>query len=303
MKIKPILLIYIVLSLSALTLASCNPPADQPLTDYPNADLLISAAELNDRISENDNIFVIDTRSEEPDSLIPGAIHFAAVSELIDPDHPISSYLIGPETFQEKMRTLGLNNDDEVVLYDGGNALAAARLFYALDYYGFSNASVLNGGFQAWLDQNLPIESEERSADPGMFTVNVQEAVFCDLNYIVEASNDPDKIIFDVRSSGEYNGTVERAAKSGHIPNAINMEWSQVQEDEGIPYFLPAAEIQNRFNELGITRDKEIITHCQSNVRGAHTYFTLRLMGYDSVRAYEGSWSEYGNSEETVVQQ
>jgi len=292
-----------ILLLSILLFAACSQTQEQPLTNYPNAGLLISAVELNERASNDEDFVLIDTRAETPDSLIPGAIHFAAVSELIDPDHPIDSYLIGSETFQEKMRALGLDNDDSVVLYDGGNSLAAARLFYALDYYGFSNASVLNGGFQAWLEEELPIVTDPDSADSGTYTVAVQEAKMCDINYIVEASSDPDKIIFDVRSSDEYRGVTDRAEKNGHIPNAVNLEWNNVIESEGVPYFLSAGEIQDKLNAMGITRDKEIITHCQSNVRGSHAYFTLRLMGYDSVRAYEGSWAEYGNSSETVVQQ
>ncbi|MCA1801686.1 MAG: hypothetical protein LC662_04410 [Rhodothermaceae bacterium] len=75
----------------------------------------------------------------------------------------------------------------------------------------------------------------------------------------------------------------------------------KVLEPEGIPYFLPASAIQHQYDALGITRDKEVIPHCHTNVRGSHAYFTLRLMGYDSVRAYEGSWSEYGNREDAVV--
>lgn len=299
MKLKAIFT-YI---LPLLLFAACSQVEEQPLTDYPKSSLLISAAELSERVGSDEDLIVIDTRDEVPDSLIPGAIHFAAVSELIDPDHPVDFYLIGPETFQEKMRELGLDNDERVVLYDGGNSLAAARLFYALDYYGFSNASVLNGGFQAWLEEGLPIAAEPDSADLGMYTVAVQEAKICDINYVVEAANDPDKIIFDARSAGEYDGTEERAEKNGHIPNAINLEWSNVLESEGVPYFLPAQEIQNRFNALGITPDKEVITHCHTNVRGSHAYFTLRLMGFDSVRTYEGSWAEYGNSSETIIQQ
>ncbi|PWN05919.1 sulfurtransferase [Rhodohalobacter mucosus] len=298
MKVK-----YIVTFLLPLLLiTACSQQVDQPLTDYPNSELLISAAELNEQINGGDDPVVIDTRAEEPDSLIPGAVHFQAVSELIDPDHPVESYLIGPEAFEEKMRALGLDNEDRLVLYDGGNSLAAARLFYALDYYGFSNAAILNGGFEAWMEEALPFAKEPESPESGMFTVAVQEAKICDINYIVEASNDPDKIIFDVRSPEEYRGETDRAEKNGHIPNAINLEWNNLIESEGVPYFLSAAEIQDKLNAMGITWDKEIITHCQSNVRGSHAYFTLRLMGYDSVRAYEGSWSEYGNSSETVVQ-
>jgi thiosulfate/3-mercaptopyruvate sulfurtransferase len=281
---------------------ACISEGDQALDDYPNARLLINATELNEKISNNADLILIDTRGEVPDSLIPGALHFAAVSELIDRDHPVEFYLIGPEIFQEKMRSIGLNNDDEVVLYDSGNSLASARLFYALDYYGFSNASVLNGGFQAWMAEGLNIATEPEVPEPGMFAVNIQEAKMCDISYVMEASADPDKIIFDARSAGEYDGTDARAEKSGHIPNAVNLEWSSVLEPEGIPYFLPAEQIREKFYSLGITPDKEVISHCHTNVRGSHAYFTLRLMGYDSVRTYEGSWSEYGNSPESVVE-
>lgn len=296
-------LIYSGLILSMLVLLStCATEEDQTLDDYPNSHLLINTADLNNKISNNEDFILIDTRGEEPDSLIPGAIHFSAVSELIDREHPVEFYLIGPEVFQEKMRSLGLNNDDEVILYDGGNSLAAARLFYALDYYGFSNTSVLNGGFQAWVKEGLAISDEPEIPEPGMFAVNVQEAKMCDISYVMEASADPDKIIFDARSAGEYDGSDERAEKSGHIPNAVNLEWSNVLEPEGTPYFLPAEQIREKFYALGITPDKEVISHCHTNVRGSHAYFTLRLMGYDSVRTYEGSWAEYGNSPESVVE-
>jgi thiosulfate/3-mercaptopyruvate sulfurtransferase len=138
--------------------------------------------------------------------------------------------------------------------------------------------------------------------DSGNFSVNVQESKFCDISYVMEASNDPNKIIFDVRSEEEYTGADERAEKSGHIPNAVHLEWNNVLEDDGVPYFKSAQEIQSIYDSLGITRDKEVIPHCHTNVRGSHAYFTLRLMGYDSVRAYEGSWSEYGNSPNAVVE-
>lgn len=274
---------------------------DRTLTDYPNADLLISASELNNSM-QGENIFLIDTRAEVSDSLIPGAVHFAAIAELTDPDHPIANYLIGPDDFQQKMRDLGLNNDDRVVIYDDGNSLAAARLFYALDYYGFSNSAILNGGIQAWLAENLDISDTPAEKSAGTFSFDVNEAVSCDINYIMEASSDPNKVIFDTRSPEEYSGEDKRAERGGHIPNAVNLEWNNVLQSEGIPFFLEAQEIQDKYTALGITPDKEIIPHCQTNVRGSHAYFTLRLMGYDSVRPYEGSWSEYGNDSNAIIQ-
>ena len=269
--------------------------------DYPNAELLISASELSEIIMSGEEILLIDARADTVDSVITGAVRFPAVSSLIDEDHPIDSYLVGPDRFQELMRGIGLNDGRSVVIYDGGNALAAARLFYALDYYGFSGTSILNGGIQAWNEMNGELSGTPVSPDEGSFEVAVQESLMCDFEYVTAASSAEDKVIFDARSEDEYTGEVARAEQGGHIPNAVHLEWSNVLESEGIPYFLPADSIQAKYTELGITPDKEVIPHCQSNVRGSHAYFTLRLMGYDSVRPYEGSWADYGNREGASV--
>ncbi len=293
---------FLFILLTAAFFQACASADEGPLTDYPNSHLLMSASQLNEIISSDGDILLIDARAETPDSLIPGAVHFAAVSELIDRDHPVDFYLIGPEVFQEKMRAIGLNADDKVVIYDDGNSLASARLFYALDYYGFSNASVLNGGFQAWLAEGFDISTTPYQPEQGTFAFNVNESKSCDITYIMEASSDPNKVIFDARSAGEFSGEDERAERSGHIPNAVNIEWSSVLEPEGVPYFLAPQDIQDMFTFAGITPDKEVISHCHTNVRGSHAYFSLRLMGYDSVRTYEGSWAEYGNAPNAIVQ-
>lgn len=298
-------IILVLLSLMTLIFLSCTSEGQEQVSsnEYSNAHLLLNADELHEKLTD-EQVFLIDARSDSTGKFVPGAVHFSARGELGDPEHPVSNYLIGPEAFQEKMRQLGLNNDHEVVIMDKGNGLIAARLFYALEYYGFTNASLLNGGLAGWEESGYPTTDEPAAATgSGNFTVDVQPQFFCNYEKVVEASSDPGKIILDVRSEGEYTGEIKRAEKSGHIPNAIHLEWSEVLEPEGVPYFLPAGEIQEMYASVGLTPDKEIIPHCQSNVRGSHTYFTLRLMGYDSVRPYEGSWTEYGNREESVVEQ
>lgn len=286
----------------ALFIGSCGTANDE-LTDYPNAQLLLSAEKLAEMI-DSEEILLIDARGEIEEGVIPGAIHFPAISNLNDPDHPIEHYLVGPDRFQELMRESGLNNDSRVVIYDGENSLAAARLFYALDYYGFhSDASILNGGMEGWKALGYTLADEPVSPGTGNFQVQIQENLSCDFAYITEAAQSDDKVVFDARSREEFTGEDERAAASGHIPNAVHLEWSSVLEQVGVPYFLPASEIQSQYDEIGITPDKEVIPHCHTNVRGSHAYFTLRLMGYDSVRPYEGSWSDYGNREGAPISQ
>lgn len=301
MKNKLLFALFVVSFLISACSNTQEEQTSEPLT-YPNAHLLVSADSLNSMLSDA-NLLLIDARADSVGQYIPGAIHFAAVPELGDPEHPVSNYMIGAEQFQEKMREIGLKNDHKVIIFDGGNGLAAARLFYGLEYYGFSNASLLDGGFSAWEDQGFEtVDQPESTTETGNFTAEVQSSRFCDFETVIAASSDPDKIVFDVRSEGEYTGEVKRAEKSGHIPNAINLEWNHVIESDGVPYFKSANEIQSLYSEAGLTPDKEIIPHCQTNVRGSHSYFTLRLMGYDSVRPYEASWAEYGNRQESLVE-
>ena len=293
---------YLSIFLFIFVITACETaPVETEPESYPNADLLIDAEDLN-TIKSEPGIIVIDAREEPGDTLVPGSVHFAARSELVDPDHPIEKYLIGSDEFERKMQDLGLSGGSRVIIYDAGNQLSSARLFYALEYYGFGNAALLNGGIQGWLDASLPIESQITVLDDGDFEVSVNEAVMCDFETVTAASEDENIVIFDARSSEEYSGEEVRAERGGHIPNAVNFEWNKVLQSEDTPYYLPADSIQTMLTNFGITPDKEIITHCQSNVRGSHAYFTLRLMGYDSVRAYEGSWFEYGNREDAVVE-
>lgn len=275
---------------------------EQTLTQsYINPDLLVNVTDLEDLLMQENDLLLIDTRAEIPETVIPGAVHFPAISALTNPEHPIQGYLVGPELFQQKMRDLGLENNNRVVIYDGGNNLSSTRLFYALDYYGFNNAALLNGGLEAWTAAGNDVADSIETLPESNFVVDIQEALMCDFDYVTQASSSDDIVIFDVRSADEYSGEDVRAERGGHIPNAVNLEWNKMLETDGIPYFLPAEKISALLNEAGITPDKEIIPHCQSNVRGSHAYFTLRLMGYDSVRPYEGSWYEYGNRPDAEI--
>lgn len=277
---------------------------------YPNAELLISAADLQYSY-ESDNEIIIDTRTsfeEFQKGHVPGAVYFHSRRDLNDQENPIEFYLVGPDRFQELMQGLGVNNDSRLVVYDESDGLGSARLFYALEYYGFEGTiSLLDGGYAGWVAAGFPSDTLGNAvtleAKVGNFTARVQPDRQCDLAYVTGVEPGSNKVIFDVRSADEFTGVDARAEQNGHIPGAINLEWSQVLIEGDVRYFRPYEEIQAMYDSLGITRDKEVIPHCHTNVRGSHAYYTLRLMGYDSVRPYEGSWSEYGNASGVTVAQ
>jgi thiosulfate/3-mercaptopyruvate sulfurtransferase len=295
----PIRLSAILVSLFILWSCTASESTKTGPVTYPNASLLLSVEEFAAAI-QNPDVIIVDTRTSDSAftaSRIPGAVYLHSRSALMDREHPVEHFMIGAEAFQAIAQSIGLHNQARVLIYDEGNALGSARLFYALEYFGFEGkASILNGGFVAWTAAEMPVASGEAPTPlAGTFASRIQEDRMCDIRTVLGAANDPNVIVFDVRSRDEYDGVDVRAAQGGHIPGAVNLEWSDVLKEGDIPFFRPFEEIEELYASLGVTRDKEVIPHCHTNVRGSHAYFTLRLMGFDSVRAYEGSWSEFGN--------
>jgi thiosulfate/3-mercaptopyruvate sulfurtransferase len=288
---------------------ACSAPKSTVPDTYPNANLLLSADNFESELT-NADVIVIDVRASfdaYKSAHIPGAIFFHARRDMVDKEHPVEHFMVDADAFQDLMQSIGINQNSRVLIYDEGNALGSARLFYGLEYFGFEGSvSILNGGMSAWEAAEKPVNSAEMETleiftQQGNFVSRKQENKQCDIAYVTGVEPGSNKIIFDVRSAEEYEGTDVRAEKGGHIPGAVNLEWSEVLVEGEIPFFKSHTEIQAIYDSLGITRDKEVIPHCHTNVRGSHAYFTLRLMGYDSVRPYEGSWSEYGNAANVTV--
>ena len=111
-----------------------------------------------------------------------------------------------------------------------------------------------------------------------------------------------DVVIFDVRSPAEYSGEDVRAARGGHIPGAVNMNWTDAIDQTRNMRFKPEAELRAMLDGLGITPGKEVIAHCQTHHRSAHTYMVLKSLGFEKIRGYDGSWSEWGNDADTPTE-
>ncbi len=112
-------------------------------------------------------------------------------------------------------------------------------------------------------------------------------------------SQDSERRVIDTRSSGEYTGKFRRALKIGHIPSAINIEWKQVLRKDGT--FKSARHLQKLYSILGLRKQDEIVTYCQSGYRAAHSWLVLKMLGFSNVRNYLGSWYEWGNDPKTKV--
>jgi thiosulfate/3-mercaptopyruvate sulfurtransferase len=237
---------------------------------------------------------LVDMRPEEAyrKGHIPGAVNLEGKA-LKDPDNEV--YVIPPDKLAALMAKLGIGNETTVVGYDDQGGLAPARLWWVLDYYGHTKVKVLNGGWNKWVKEQRPITTEVPAPPPAEFTVRVDPSKICLVDELLVEMNNPNVVIVDARSPAEYSGFDVRAKRGGHIPKAVNIDWMRNVTNDDLKTFKPAAELLKMYEAAGVTKDKQIIAHCQTGVRAAHAMFTLRLLGYDQVRNYDGSWQEWGN--------
>ncbi|HCA26256.1 MAG TPA: thiosulfate sulfurtransferase, partial [Betaproteobacteria bacterium] len=137
---------------------------------------------------------------------------------------------------------------------------------------------------------------------PAAVQVSATRRGIADAAHILSHLGNPHCCLFDVRSSNEYNGLTQFSQRKGHIPGAVNLDWTFVMDPSRNLRLKPKAEIEQAFHALGVTPDKEIIVYCQTHHRSAYTYIVLKALGYPDVKGYHGSWSDWGNRADTPLE-
>ena len=225
---------------------------------------------------------------------LPGA-HHVEFAKLLYSRPPVMGLLPPEAALRETLSTLGLTTDHHVVAYDNENGGKACRFLWTLEIAGHAQFSLLNGGLRAWLAADGEVTRETPVQQSSKYTVHLDARHLADKQFLLEHLQDPDVKVLDVRSPAEFSGADRRAARGGHIPGAVNIEWTRALASGGTGQLRSAPELRALFESAGVTPDKDIVVHCQTHQRSAHTYIVLKSLGYSRVRGYPGSWSDWGN--------
>jgi thiosulfate/3-mercaptopyruvate sulfurtransferase len=250
--------------------------------------MLITTDELSSLLDDS-NLILADTRSfkEYSEGHIPGAVHLDLFAF-----HWIDTSKQGIENFNNQSKSLlsflGVTPEKKVVFYDSVSGMLAARGVWMLMYFSHENVMMLDGGITKWQKENLTVETKPNGFKPSDFSGKTNPEIISGFEYLRD--NLENMKILDARSPGEYDGSTVRAAQSGHIPNAINIDWSQNLKEDGT--FKSDEELSKMYD---YPKDTEIVTYCQGAYRAANSFLVLKKLGFLNVKVYLGSWGEWGN--------
>ena len=264
--------------------------------------IVIEPEEL-EQLLEDPSIVVVDLckAKQYTQAHIPGA-HFVNYGDLVHIEKPIMGLLPSDEKFSALLSSLGITADTHVIAYDDEGGGCASRFIWTLHVFGHEKASILNGGLHSWANEGHPLTTDVPQKHPSTYQLSNTGKYTVDSRYISDHLDDAHTALLDARSQPEYTGAKKFAEKAGHIPGAKHFEWTDGMDRSRNLRLLPAAVIQQKLDALGLSKDREIIVYCQSHHRSAFSYVMLRALGYDNVKGYPGSWSDWGNQANTPVE-
>jgi len=264
------------------------------LLDYQEIilNLLISAKDLHKQVnkSKNRNV-IIDTRSfsEYKNGHIPGAIN-VDLFQL----HWFDTSKRGIKDFNRQTRILlsriGIQGRSHVIFYDNVSGILAARGVWLLLYFSHKKVAMIDGGIEKWKKEGYRIEVKTNPLQYSEFKGRINYKILATAKETKGLLNKKNVSIVDARSTKEYDGSDVRAVSRGHIPSAINIDWENNIEN-GV--FKSSSKLSRIY--LVVPKKSQIITYCQGGYRAANTFLVLKLLGYDKVKMYLGSWGEWGN--------
>ena len=255
------------------------------------APALISPEALAARSAEDLLIVQVTSRQVYDAAHVPRAVHVEP-AELISGVPPATGRLPDRDRLNALFQRIGYVHGAEVVVLDDEGGGWAGRFAWTLDVIGNDNWRYLDGGLHAWHGAGLPLSREAVVPRPSNVEVDVDTGPIAEAEEIIAALDDPAVLVWDCRSAREF--------VVGHIPDAVNVDWLELMDRGRHLRLIEDAEAL--LARHGIVRERDIVTHCQTHHRSGLTYMTARLLGFPRIRAYHGSWSEWGSRADTPIE-
>jgi thiosulfate/3-mercaptopyruvate sulfurtransferase len=272
------------------------------MSGYKHPEVLVST----DWVAQNLNLSGVRLVEVDVDTLayekghIPGAVAWNWQTQLQD---NVRRDLIEKAALESLLGKSGISKSTTILLYGDNNNWFAAYAFWQLKYYGHPDVRLINGGRKKWIADGLifttdateVVETTYTAADPDESLRARKEDI-----YAIQRKEKWAELV-DVRSPDEFSGKIlappglsETALRAGHIPGAVNVPWAQAANEDGT--FKSYDELKSLYESRGILGVDEVIAYCRIGERSSHTWFVLKyLLGYENVRNYDGSWTEWGN--------
>ncbi len=258
---------------------------------------LVEAKDLK-TIIHQPNIKILDFRKKEiyNKEHIVGALNIWR-TDIEDFTYPYKGIMASKEQIEALFGKLGIKTNDTLIVYDDNGLCETSRLWWILQNYDFKNIKMLHGGISEWKSNNGQVTTDLPEVKPTVFSLAKASKMkyYVSKEQVREALN-TDILIIDTRTINEFTGKQQKngATKAGRIPNSIHIDWTEAIDYHGDKRIKPLEDLETIFSRLNINKKDSLILYCHSGVRSAHTTFVLtQLLGYENVKNYDGSWTEW----------
>ena len=233
---------------------------------------------------------------------IPGAVFFD-INKVADPNNSLPHMIPQKDLFSKMMQNLGLNNEDEIVIYDNSPFLSSARAWFLFRYFGHDKVSIMQGGLENWKNSGGNISQENVVIKKGNYTAKDEKKdLVVNLDQMIIATQNKEKIILDARSKERFLGEAKEPRPnlpSGHIPNSKSLPSSVLINKNG--YLKSKDDINKILDDINVNPNDKIIATCGSGVSACVISIALYYLGKKNVPIYDGSWTEWASSGQEVI--